>query len=141
MFCKQNLSTYNNEQKMKFPLKISLQFPVDLVTFTQEILNWKLHFLCSVNISWSRVAIVRTCSSLATSFHWFQMKTFLPLITEYKWLLALKQTLYCTLKVELLDPAKHLWRSFFAKTLFIFAKSSNTDLWHYLNHLSANHIK
>ena len=24
------------------------QFPVDLVTFTEEILNGKLHFLCSV---------------------------------------------------------------------------------------------
>ena len=23
------------------------QFPIDLVTFTEEILNWKLHFLCS----------------------------------------------------------------------------------------------
>ena len=23
------------------------QFPVDLVTFTEEILNWKLHFFCS----------------------------------------------------------------------------------------------
>ena len=25
------------------------QFPVDLVTFTEEILNGKLHFLCSVS--------------------------------------------------------------------------------------------
>ena len=25
------------------------QFPADLVTFTEEILNRKLHFLCSVN--------------------------------------------------------------------------------------------
>ena len=25
----------------------SLQFPVDLVTFTEEILNGQLHFLCS----------------------------------------------------------------------------------------------
>ena len=23
------------------------QFPADLITFTEEILNWKLHFLCS----------------------------------------------------------------------------------------------
>ena len=23
------------------------QFPEDLVTFTEEILNWKIHFLCS----------------------------------------------------------------------------------------------
>ena len=27
------------------------QFPADLVTFTEEILNGKLHFLCSVNVS------------------------------------------------------------------------------------------
>ena len=25
------------------------KFPADLVTFTEEILNGKLHFLCSVN--------------------------------------------------------------------------------------------
>ena len=24
------------------------QFPADLVTFTEEILNWKLHFMCNV---------------------------------------------------------------------------------------------
>ena len=26
------------------------QFPADLVTFTEEILNGKLYFLCSVNV-------------------------------------------------------------------------------------------
>ena len=30
-----------------FPVSCE-QFPVDLVTFTEEILNGKLHFLCSV---------------------------------------------------------------------------------------------
>ena len=39
-------------QKMKLSIKgflvnLFLQFPVDLVTFTKEILNEKLHFLCS----------------------------------------------------------------------------------------------
>ena len=29
-------------------MRPNLQFPVDLVTFTEEILNEKLHFLCSV---------------------------------------------------------------------------------------------
>ena len=28
----------------------NLQFPADLVTFTKEILNEKLHFLCSENL-------------------------------------------------------------------------------------------
>ena len=28
----------------------NLQFPADLVTFTKEILNEKLHFLCSENV-------------------------------------------------------------------------------------------
>ena len=27
------------------------QFPVDLVTFTEEILNGKLHFLCSALVT------------------------------------------------------------------------------------------
>ena len=31
---------------------LSLQFPVDLVTFTEEILNGKLHFICSVSLSY-----------------------------------------------------------------------------------------
>ena len=26
-----------------------MQFPADLITFTEEILNEKIHFLCSVN--------------------------------------------------------------------------------------------
>ena len=34
-------------QKMKFFIKDFSQFPVDLVTFTGENLNGKLHFLCS----------------------------------------------------------------------------------------------
>ena len=29
-------------------MKFSIKFPADLVTFTEEILNGKLHFLCSV---------------------------------------------------------------------------------------------
>ena len=39
-------------QKMKFSIKNFFskfdQFPADLVTFTEEILNRKFHFLCSV---------------------------------------------------------------------------------------------
>ena len=31
------------------------QIPADLVTFTEEFLNAKLHFLCSVNREWSKV--------------------------------------------------------------------------------------
>ena len=46
-------TTKDTAQKMKFPIKdscvsnISIKFPADLVTFTEEILNGKLHFLCS----------------------------------------------------------------------------------------------
>ena len=36
--------TINIAQKIKF----SFKFPADLVTFTEAILNRKLHFLCSV---------------------------------------------------------------------------------------------
>ena len=45
---------FNTAQKRKFSIKdffskcIVPQFTVDLVTFTEEILNGKLHFLCSV---------------------------------------------------------------------------------------------
>ena len=36
-------------KKWNFPLRISSQFPQDLVTFTTEILNGKLHLLWNVN--------------------------------------------------------------------------------------------
>ena len=35
-------------QKMKFSLRISIQFSENLVTFTEEVHNGKPHFLCSV---------------------------------------------------------------------------------------------
>ena len=39
-------------KKMKFSIKdfFCKQFPADLVKFTEEILNGKLHFFCSDNI-------------------------------------------------------------------------------------------
>ena len=50
-------------QKMKFFIKDCfskiLQFPADLVTFTEEILNGKLHFLCCEWIQiWSEELVV-----------------------------------------------------------------------------------
>ena len=39
-------------RKMKFPLRISSVNVADLVTFTEEILNGKLHFLCSAYFTW-----------------------------------------------------------------------------------------
>ena len=33
------------------------QFPVDLVTFTEEILNGKLHFLCSARHVKSQISV------------------------------------------------------------------------------------
>ena len=44
--------TNSTAQKMEFSIKVFFskcdQFLADLVTFTEEILNGKLHFLCSV---------------------------------------------------------------------------------------------
>ena len=34
-------------RKLSLRKKNDFQFPADLVTFTEEILNGKLHFLCS----------------------------------------------------------------------------------------------
>ena len=40
----------NTAQRVKFSIKdLKLKFPADLVTFTEEILNRKLHFLRSEN--------------------------------------------------------------------------------------------
>ena len=51
--CRFHLS-FNHCTKMKFSIKDffrkckpNLQFPVDVVTFTEEILYGKFHFLCS----------------------------------------------------------------------------------------------
>ena len=47
-------------KKWNFPLRTfsenvtKLQFPANLVKFTEEILNGKLHFLCSVTMIWCR---------------------------------------------------------------------------------------
>ena len=41
-------------QKMNFSIKYFL----DLVTFTEEILNGKVHFLCSVHLEPSQTCIV-----------------------------------------------------------------------------------
>ena len=38
----------NTAQKIKFSLKDFFRFPADLVTFSEEILNGKLHFWCSL---------------------------------------------------------------------------------------------
>ena len=40
------MSHINTAQKMKFSLRIS---SVNVTIFTEEILNGKVHFLCSVN--------------------------------------------------------------------------------------------
>ena len=50
MFFFNQMTKTSPAQKMKFPIKDFfefLQFPANLVTFTEEILNGKLHFLCS----------------------------------------------------------------------------------------------
>ena len=38
--------------------QIDRQFPADLVTFTEEILNRKIHFLCSVKVQLCVVSLV-----------------------------------------------------------------------------------
>ena len=54
-----NIKNNNNGtvQRMKFSIKYffskcdqNLQFSADLFTFTEEILNGKLHFYCTVNV-------------------------------------------------------------------------------------------
>ena len=50
---------------MKFSIKdFFSKFPADLVTFTEEILNGKLHFLCSVVFK-NKSHLTFTCSKTA----------------------------------------------------------------------------
>ena len=42
------------------------QFPADLVTFTEEMLNRKLHFLCSATKGWNIFKYFRFIDSLCT---------------------------------------------------------------------------
>ena len=39
---------YDETEAIMCSVSRSIKFPADLVTFTEEILNGKLHFLCSV---------------------------------------------------------------------------------------------
>ena len=50
---------------------VNPEFPADLVTFTEEIFPWKLHFLCSdiwQSYLLSKLLMIR-------KKHWFNMKT------------------------------------------------------------------
>ena len=52
-------------QKMKFPLRISsVNVTKSLVTFNEEILNGKLHFLCSARQKRRVLDIWKTISAL-----------------------------------------------------------------------------
>ena len=57
-----------------FPLRISAvsvtkpQFPADVVTFTEEILNGKLHFLCSGDHSPNRLTLIHHHRFCALSY-------------------------------------------------------------------------
>ena len=48
-----------------------LQFPADLVTFTEEILNGKLHFLCSTFCRTSWWLFLNLCMGVITLHSWF----------------------------------------------------------------------
>ena len=57
---------------------------MDLVTFTEEILNGKLHFLCSVNRAWinwapnyktTKACLAEFLFSKVPDFHHFQLNT------------------------------------------------------------------
>ena len=64
-------------QEMNFSIAIFFskcdpQETVDLVTFTEEILNEKLHFLCSVNVKHARNYQERSQTSLIFHFQALQ---------------------------------------------------------------------
>ena len=54
--CRENAQS-NTVQKMKFSIKDFISKTADLVTFTERILNRKLHFLCNVCFSFQAVCI------------------------------------------------------------------------------------
>ena len=61
------------------------QFPSDLVTFTEEILNGKLHVLRSARFSYPFVILVDGCPFFArTSLASLDLKVFLDLHNLYK---------------------------------------------------------
>ena len=58
-------------------MRPNLQFPADLVTFTEEILNGKLYLLCSYweNIEWLVISF-RILKNTLKRFDKVQMKAF-----------------------------------------------------------------
>ena len=63
------------------------QVPADLVTFTEEILNWKLHFLCSKNSIRNNFPFPFSFLTLYTNrsskFSWYAMFVFLWSIVHF----------------------------------------------------------
>ena len=78
---KERLKGINTAQKMKFSIKdlfstrdqIRTQFPADLVTFTEEILNVKLHFLCCVTAH-EQTSQTSFCSRHQGQHHFLHLK-------------------------------------------------------------------
>ena len=70
-------------KKWSFPLRISsvnvpsTQFPADLVTFTEEMFNGKLHFLCSVSSNSLKVSVLCDMNSQKSFYYSFIWKELL----------------------------------------------------------------
>ena len=82
-----NLSYNPQHKKWSFPLRVSsvnvtnLQFPANLATFSEEIFNGKLHFLCSDHHDIKLPPQIYTTalpSAITKYFLWFK-PTFMPL--------------------------------------------------------------
>ena len=64
-------------QKMKFSIKEKIQFPTDVVTFTKEILDEKLHFLCSSTFEKLLLNELQSVSHDLTSFLYIKTQSWL----------------------------------------------------------------
>ena len=82
-----NLPYNSQHKKWSFPLRVSsvnvtnLQFPANLATFSEEIFNRKLHFLCSDHHDIKLPPQIYTTalpSAITKYFLWFK-PTFMPL--------------------------------------------------------------
>ena len=87
------IETFLKLKRWLFGETMTLEFPADLVTFTEEILNAKLHFLCSDKLT----GLQKTNFEKAVEFlaHSLPVNTSLPLETS-----EIRKVFWCFHRVE-----------------------------------------
>ena len=103
----------------------NLQFPADLVTFTVEICNGKLHFLCSVRCDWKQKEVISEIAKLQMNVWMFVSGG--EMVGRNKYGPLISPTVLWIISVWYKNPSKKLsfseiFASYFHLSLKLFCK-------------------